>query len=46
MVLSGMAHQARAGHQAERATGRSPDLQIRLAKIRRLLADSEIIEEL
>jgi hypothetical protein len=44
MVLSGIAHQARAGHQAEPKKGRSPDLQIRLAKIGGDLADPKIIE--
>jgi hypothetical protein len=41
MAFSGIAHQARAGHQAEARGSRSPDLQIRLVEIARVLADSE-----
>jgi hypothetical protein len=44
MVFSGMAHQAHAGHQAEPRERRSPDLQIRMAKIENGLADSKIIQ--
>jgi hypothetical protein len=41
MALSGMAHQARSGHQGKRSAGRSPDLQIRLVEIAGYLADFE-----
>jgi hypothetical protein len=44
MAVSGIAHQAHAGHQAEPLERRSPDSQIRLAEIAPNLADSRIIK--
>jgi hypothetical protein len=46
MGFSGMARQARAGHQAEYGAGRSPDLRIRLVETASGLADSKNIQQL
>jgi hypothetical protein len=46
MGFSGMALEARAGHQAEYRADRSPNLEIGMVKTASRLADSKNIQEL